>query len=53
MTRLYLNNTLQAKQELTLDPDQSHYLAKVLRYQIDDMIKIFNEKDGEWTAQIT
>ncbi|NBT85189.1 MAG: 16S rRNA (uracil(1498)-N(3))-methyltransferase [Alphaproteobacteria bacterium] len=53
MTRLYLNNTLHAKQELTLDPDQSHYLAKVLRYQIDDMIKIFNEKDGEWTAQIT
>lgn len=53
MTRLYLNNTLQAKQELTLDPDQSHYLAKVLRYQIDDQIKVFNEKDGEWTAHIT
>ncbi|MBY0281050.1 MAG: 16S rRNA (uracil(1498)-N(3))-methyltransferase [Alphaproteobacteria bacterium] len=53
MTRLYLNNSFQAKQELALDLDQSHYLAKVLRYQINDKIKVFNEKDGEWTACIT
>lgn len=53
MTRLYLKNHLDAKQELVLDQDQSHYLAKVLRYQIGDKIKIFNEKDGEWIAHIT
>lgn len=52
MTRLYLNNDLQAKQELILNPDQSHYLAKVLRYQIGDKINVFNEKSGEWSAQL-
>jgi len=52
MTRLYLNNSFQAKQELTLTPDQSHYLAKVLRYQIGDKIKVFNEINGEWAAQL-
>ena len=53
MTRLYLKNHLEAKQELVLDQDQSHYLAKVLRYQIGDKVKVFNEKDGEWVAHIT
>ena len=52
MTRLYLNNTIQAKQKLSLDTAQSHYLSKVLRYQIGNEIKVFNERDGEWKASI-
>ncbi len=52
MTRLYLNEPLDAKRELTLNPDHSHYLARVLRYQIGDFVNIFNEKDGEWQSKV-
>lgn len=52
MTRLYLNHSLQAKENLTLDGDHSHYLARVLRYQVGAHVNVFNEKDGEWQSQI-
>ena len=53
MTRLYINNILEAKRELTLSPDHSHYLARVLRYQLDDIVNVFNENNGEWQSKVT
>lgn len=53
MTRLYLNESLEAKRELTLNPDHSHYLARVLRYQLDDIVNVFNENNGEWQSKVT
>ncbi len=53
MTRLYLNEALHAKKELTLNTEHSHYLGRVLRYQINDTVSVFNEKDGEWQSQVT
>ncbi|MCX7338194.1 MAG: 16S rRNA (uracil(1498)-N(3))-methyltransferase [Alphaproteobacteria bacterium] len=53
MTRLYLNASLFAREQILLSVEQSHYIARVLRFQKGDAIHMFNERDGEWSAEIT
>ena len=38
---------------IILTKAQSHYLARVLRRQIGDQVRLFNWSDGEWLANIT
>ena len=51
--RLYIDTPLSAGTQITLDKDQSHYLINVLRKSEEDALRVFNGKDGEWTATIT
>lgn len=53
MIRLYTPTPLSENQPLVLTENQSHYIQKVMRLKIGDIILFFNGKDGEWRAQIT
>ncbi len=50
--RLYVNAELLKNQITTLEKDQSHYLAKVMRVKEGDKVALFNGKQGEWLAQV-
>ena len=51
--RLYVTPALGAGARLTLSPEQSHYLANVMRRGVGDEVLLFNGRDGEWRGQIT
>ena len=53
LTRLYVEVPLPGAGDLTLNADQSHLLAHVLRARTGDSLCLFNGKDGEWRAQIS
>jgi 16S rRNA (uracil1498-N3)-methyltransferase len=48
MTRLYLNQTLEAGQLVDLSKEQRHYLERVLRFQVGQSFLGFNQICGEW-----
>ena len=50
--RLYLDDLLAGDARLTLDPDASHYLVRVLRLDTGAVIEVFNTRDGAWRAVI-
>lgn len=50
LPRLYTDQDLN--DSLALDQDQSHYLLNVLRKNNGDHVRIFNGRDGEYTAAI-
>ncbi len=50
--RLYTNQPIIGNKNLTLDSDKTHYLKNVLRMQIGNEFRIFNETDGEFIATI-
>lgn len=51
--RLYVDSPLPGGGTLTLGPDQSHYLANVMRAKAGDAVALFNGQDGEWASEIT
>lgn len=51
--RLYVTADLGDSAAVTLDLDQSHYLAHVMRAGPGDAVALFNGRDGEWRAAIT
>lgn len=50
--RLYVTIPLPGRGTLTLDREQSHYLANVMRQKVGDRVALFNGTDGEWPAEI-
>ncbi len=52
-TRIYVAGALAAAGAVLLDGDQAHYLQHVLRRKIGDSLRVFNGRDGEWTATIS
>ncbi|SDE22940.1 16S rRNA (uracil(1498)-N(3))-methyltransferase [Kordiimonas lacus] len=50
--RLYVDAALPGDGSLTLGPDQSHYLANVMRARTGDQVALFNGRDGEWASEI-
>lgn len=50
--RLFINKNLETNQAATLDEDQSHYLANVMRMKESDEILCFNGRDGEFECKI-
>lgn len=52
LTRLYVEAPLAQGAQLPLGEDQSHFLAHVLRAKSGDRVRLFNGRDGEWSASI-
>ena len=50
--RLYVDVPLAADAVLTLPVPQSHYLAQVMRRAPGDMVRLFDNRSGEWAARI-
>lgn len=50
--RLYVPDALTESAQITLNKNQHHYLARVMRRTISDKLTLFNGKDGEWQARI-
>lgn len=46
--RLHVDHPLAEGERITLDSDQSHYLATVMRRAEGDPVRLFNGHDGEW-----
>ncbi len=51
--RLYVDEPLCVDQNITLDRDAAHYVTSVMRRRVGDDMRLFNGRDGEWTAQVT
>ena len=50
--RLYIQQSLRKNEELLIDNKRFHYLKNVIRVKKNDIIRIFNEKEGEWLGKI-
>lgn len=50
--RLFVRDELGAGRRLTLAPEQSHYLTRVMRARAGDAVVLFNGRDGEWGATV-
>jgi 16S rRNA (uracil1498-N3)-methyltransferase len=48
--RLHVDQSLGAGRSIVLDAGQSHYLHTVLRKNTDDMVRLFNDRNGEWLS---
>ncbi|HEY6631585.1 MAG TPA: 16S rRNA (uracil(1498)-N(3))-methyltransferase [Rhizobiaceae bacterium] len=53
MQRLHVAQDLAAGAAFEAGPEQSHYLANVLRMAEGAELLVFNGRDGEWLARIT
>lgn len=52
MIRLHVAFPLAAGAEVALEPEQSRYLAAVMRRVVGDTVLLFNGADGEWLARL-
>jgi 16S rRNA (uracil1498-N3)-methyltransferase len=52
MQRLFVPQDLAAGSAIELGPEQSHYLANVLRMAEGAELLVFNGRDGEWLARV-
>lgn len=50
--RLYLNQPFAPGQTLSLDQGQANYLFSVLRLGVGAPVRVFNGRDGDWTARV-
>ena len=50
--RLFVDETLSEGAALTLPPAQSHYLSGVMRLKAGDMLRLFDDRTGEWIATV-
>ncbi len=50
--RLFIDADLLAGTSITLDKDQTHYLATVMRVKVGTILALFNGRDGEWLAEV-
>lgn len=50
--RLFVDTDL-ADGSITLDAAQSHYLIRVMRRSVGDRLRLFNGRDGEWSATVS
>jgi 16S rRNA (uracil1498-N3)-methyltransferase len=51
-TRLFVPQDLRPGETVRVDPDQAHYLSRVLRLASGAPLVLFNGRDGEWDARI-
>src|SRR5665213_530390 len=50
--RLFVDQSLQPRAEITLTAEQAHYLGGVLRLVAGDAVAVFNGNDGEYLAHV-
>lgn len=53
LPRLFVDVDLARASEITLNKDQSLYLAAVLRKSVGDEVVLFNGRDGAWLCRLT
>lgn len=51
-TRLYINKQISSNLIIYIKGKQHHFLKNVMRVKINDKIRIFDGKTGEWLSQI-
>jgi 16S rRNA (uracil1498-N3)-methyltransferase len=51
--RLFVAGPLTAGEPLTIDGQQAHYLARVMRVSDGDAVVLCDDRTGEWTARVT
>ena len=52
LIRLHVADDLVQDGAVILGPQQTHYLANVMRARTDDEVLLFNGRDGEWLSSI-
>jgi 16S rRNA (uracil1498-N3)-methyltransferase len=52
LPRLFVDQALAEGTSITLEGPQAHYLVAVLRLGAGDRVKLFDDRTGEWLAQI-
>ncbi|MCC7305491.1 MAG: 16S rRNA (uracil(1498)-N(3))-methyltransferase [Alphaproteobacteria bacterium] len=52
LSRLYTTSDLAPGADIALTDNQAHYLKNVLRKNTNDTVRLFNGRDGEFTAAI-
>ena len=52
LTRLFIDQPLSEGLSLTIDGGQAHYLSGVMRLREGDGISLFDDRTGEWRAEI-
>lgn len=50
--RLFINDSLSEGREVSLTPDQTHYLCQVMRVEEGARMGVFNGREGEWAAEL-
>ncbi|WP_265500136.1 16S rRNA (uracil(1498)-N(3))-methyltransferase [Paracoccus beibuensis] len=50
--RLFIDHPLVGGQPVPLDGPQAHYLSGVMRLKPGDELRVFNGRDGEWSATL-
>jgi 16S rRNA (uracil1498-N3)-methyltransferase len=53
LQRLYVPESLNAGEAIGLPHSQAHYLSKVMRLKQGSQVRVFNENDGEWLAELS
>jgi len=53
LPRLYVEETLSAGTHLVLEGQQANYLGTVLRLGEGAQVKLFDDRTGEWLAEVT
>ncbi len=52
LPRLFIDQPLSLGQQLAIDGGQAHYLTGVMRLKAGDRIILFDDRTGEWLAEI-
>lgn len=50
--RLYIDEGFDANATLSVGSEQSHYLKNVMRLKENDVLRLFNGRDGEWRGSV-
>ena len=50
--RLFVEDALSAGRHIALDGPRAHYLLTVMRLKTGASVRLFNGRDGEWSARI-
>lgn len=50
--RLYVDQPLDQLQEIPLSGPQAHYLLSVMRARPGDPVRLFDDRSGEWLAEV-
>src|SRR5436305_10248168 len=53
LPRLFVEDMLSEGLTLTLEGPQANYLGAVMRLRAGDHVKLFDDRTGEWLAELT
>jgi len=53
LPRLFVDEALSEGRTLTLDGAQANYLGAVMRLRAGDQVKLFDDRTGEWLAELS